>query len=206
MSDPDPNVLLQAARGDHDALSRLVKQHGLVVRRRLADKIPRQWQSVLSVDDVMQQTYTDAFVYMDRFDPNGSQSFTSWLMTLARCNLIDAVRMLDAEKRGKGRRRIEPQPADDSMAALTELLGVTGSTPSRHAARAEACDAVRTAIEQLPDAYRMVIELHDIRGQPMASVAEALQRSPGAAYMIRARALRRLRALMGDISSYLTTT
>lgn len=205
MAESEHELLVQAAAGDHAALSTLVKQHGLIVRRNLANRIPRRWQSVLSVDDVMQQTYTDAFVYMDRFDPNGAQSFTSWLMTLARCNLIDAVRMLEAEKRGKGRKRVEPVSRDDSIVALTELLGVSGSTPSRQVARAEARDALRSAIERLPEAYRKVVEMYDIQGQPMVDVAEALNRSPGAAYMIRARALRRLRALMGDISSYLST-
>jgi RNA polymerase sigma factor (sigma-70 family) len=152
----------------------------------------------------MQQTYIDAFVDMNRFVPNGKGSFPAWLSSLAKCNLVDAVRMLEADKRGGNHRRIEPRSRDESFTALHDLLEPDRSTPSRHAARDEACAALQWALQQLPDAYRQIVDLYDLKGQSVQEVARKLKRSPGAVFMIRARAHRRLREIMGRASHYLT--
>ena len=200
----DGNLMGQAARGDGDALTHLLKRHGPVVRMRLAGQIPRRWRPVLSVDDVMQQTYIDAFVDLDRFVPNGRGSFPAWLHSLAKCNLIDALRTLEAEKRGNNHRRIEPRTREDSFTALHEWIGETCSTPSRHAARDEACATLQWAVQQLPETYLQVVEMYDLQDRPINDVARKLNRSPGAVFMIRARAHRRLREIMGHASHYLT--
>lgn len=205
MGSSDQDLLSQAASGDEQALTRLLQEHGPIVRQRLAPRIPHRWQSVLSVDDVMQQTYTDAFLDMDRFTPTGEGSFTAWLTSLAECNLTDALRMLDAAKRGKDHQRIEPQAGHDSFLVLHELLGATRSTPSQHVARDEARTALERAIQQLPDTYRRVVEMYDLEARPVEEVARVLKRSPGAVYMVRARAHRRLRDLMGNTLKYFST-
>jgi RNA polymerase sigma-70 factor (ECF subfamily) len=193
------------AKPDRQTLPQLLERHGPVVRQRLAAQIPRCWQSVLSVDDVMQQTYTDAFLDIDRFVPHGEDSFAGWLASLARCNLVDALRMLEADKRGPERRRSESRVGEDSVTALCELLDSPSATPSRQAARDEARTALERAIRQLPDAYRLVVQMYDLENRPVEEVARALGRSPGAVYMVRARAHRRLRELMGATSRYFST-
>ena len=130
-------------------------------------------------------------------------AFESWLATIAKHNLLNAIQMLEAEKRGGKRRRIEAD-RDDSYVALYELLGCTTTTPSRAAARREAHDALRGAIEKLPDDHRQVVQMYDLEGRPVQEVAAAMNRSPGAVFMIRARAHRTLGRLMGTASKYLT--
>lgn len=204
MGSSGEDLLSQAASGDRDILKRLLKEHGPAVRERLVGKIPERWQSVLSLDDVMQQTYTDAFLNVDRFVPHGEGSFTAWLSTIAQRNLIDALRMLEADKRSQGHRQIQPQAWKDSFVALHDLLSAAGTTPSRHVARDEACTALQAALQQLPEAYRRAVEMFDLQGRPMEEVARALKRSPGAVYMVRTRAHQRLRELMGSDSKYFT--
>ena len=204
MGSSDDDLLSQAASGDGRALAELLEEHTSVVRQRLAGKIPRRWQSVLSLDDVMQETYTDAFLDIDRFTPEGDGSFTAWLMSLARCNLVDALRMLKAEKRGGNHQRVEPQTREDSCVALYEVLGATQTTPSRCAAREEARAALEHAIQQLPETYRRVVQMYDFEDRPVEEVGRALKRSAGAVYMVRARAHRRLQAIMGSVSKYIT--
>ena len=201
-SSSDSVLLRQATSGDGHALEELLQGHGHVVRRRLAGEIPRRWQSALSMDDVMQQTYADAFLDIDRFVQDGEGSFTTWLTTLAKCNLVDALRMLQAEKRGNGRRRIQPEARNESFVALYELLDAGRTTPSQHLAREEARTALECAIRQLPESYRRVVEMYDLRGESVDKVAQALKRSPAAVYMVRARAHRRLREVMGNPSKY----
>ena len=191
---------------DQDVLTELLKEHAAGIRQRLAGKIPSRWQSVLSLDDIMQQTYVDAFLGFDQFVPGGEDSFAAWLFTIANRNLIDALRMLEADKRGGDRWQALPAVCDDSLLGLYELLGVTDSTPSRLVARGQACSALERALQRLPEDYRQVVRMFDLEGRPMAEVAQVLGRSPGAAYMLRERAHSQLRAALGNVSTYLSRT
>ena len=202
MADSDGERLGQAIQGDERALTELLEKHGPAIRRRLAGAIPKRWQSLLSEDDVLQQTYVDAFRDIGRFVGDDGRAFERWLHTLAKRNMLDAIKMLEADKRGGDRRRIEPGSRDESMVALYEVLGGTVTTPSRKAARQEAGDALKKALESLPTAYRQVIELYDLDGRPIEEVAAALERSCGAIYMLRSRAHRLLSEIMGSQSKY----
>jgi RNA polymerase sigma factor (sigma-70 family) len=190
--------------GDTDALTELLVSEGPALRARLANEVPARWRSVLSADDVMQETYIDAFLDVKQFVPRGPGAFTAWLVTLARRNLVDAIRMLEAEKRGRSYRRLERRATDDTLVALHEQLGRAPTTPSGHAARSEACSHLEQAIAQLPPAYRQVIEMYDLEGRPVAEVAAALSRSTGAVFMLRSRAHRLLSANLGTASRYLS--
>ena len=180
----------------------LLSQHGPLVRQRLEGRIPRRWQSLLSIDDVMQQTYTDAFLFADRLRSGDSDSFSPWLLAVAKSNLIDALRMLQAEKRGRNHRRVNAFVGEESFVALYEHVAATDTTPSRHAARNEVCAAVEWALLQLPEQYRLVVRMYDLEGRPMIEIAHLLQRSVGAAHMLRKRAHDRLRELMGNATRY----
>ena len=108
MSTSADDLLDQAVSGNRDALATLLEQYGPRIRQGLTCQIPPRWQAVLSADDVMQQSYVDAFMDISGFDPRGEGSFIKWLRTLTKRNLLDAIRMLEAEKRGKRRRNIRP--------------------------------------------------------------------------------------------------
>jgi RNA polymerase sigma-70 factor (ECF subfamily) len=199
-------LLDRAVGGDGEALAALLERHGQRVRRQLKGQIPQRWQGILSLDDVMQQTYQDAFLDVACLEPRGEAAFVAWLLTLARRNLLDALRMLDAEKRGKQWRRLRPRPDDDSLAFLAERLGCVKSTPSRRAARHEARACLEQAIARLPPAYRIVVQMYDLAGRSVVDVAALLNRSPGAVFMLRARAHRYLQKILGTGSRYLSDT
>lgn len=205
MASSGDDLLRRAASGDRDALRALLKKHGPAVRRQLIGRIPRQFQSVLSIDDVMQQTYTDVFLNIGHFVLLKEGSFRAWVLKIANHKLIDALRMLEAEKRGADSRRVQPEVQEDSFVALYEMLSAGLTTPSRHVARGETRTAIQQALQQLPQDYRRVVHMFDLEGRPMEEVAEALGRSPGAAYMLRSRAHHRLRELMGSPSKYFGT-
>lgn len=198
----DDEHLKLACGGDADALTELLKHYGPIIRQDVARQIPRRWQALLSEDDVMQQTYADAFRSIRRFKPRGEGSFAKWLVSLARCNARDAIKMLQAEKRGGSRRRIEVTNTNESMCALYEQLATSGTSPSQHAARAEATSALSQAIQGLQPTYHQVVQMYDLEGRPMDEVAQVLKRSPGAVYMLRARAHDQLREELGTASQF----
>ena len=196
------NLELRAVEGDQDALTRLIELHDATLRGKLGGKIPKRWQAVLSLDDLMQETYTDAFLDIADFTPRGDGAFEAWLITVAKHNVISAVRSLEAEKRGGKRQRVETARQDESFLALYQLLGCTTTTPSRHAARSEAKEALGKALDRLPNDYRTVIKMYDLEGRPIDDVAGAMDRSPGAVFMLRARAHGALRRLLGSPLQY----
>lgn len=204
MARTDQELLDQARAGAQEAVAELLERHGPPVRAGLRGAIPARWQSLLSEDDVMQQTYADAVLGLEGFEPRGDGAFRGWLAALARHNLLDAIKWLEADKRGgRDRRRLE-QPDEQSYAALWEHLAVTSATPSRSAARGEARGVLAAALEKLPPLYRRVIELYDLRGAPAEEVAAELNRSKGAVFMLRSRAHERLAGLLGPQSAFFT--
>jgi RNA polymerase sigma-70 factor (ECF subfamily) len=202
MANSDSELLERARSGDRDALVALLEQHGPAVRRRIAGRIPRRWRSVLSDDDVMQQTYADAVLGIGRFEPRGEGAFAAWMIRLAECNLFGALRMLRARKRGGDRHRVEPPSGGEFTPALEELLATSSGTPSRKVALHEATSTLTSTLDKLPPVYRRVIELYDLEQRPIDDVAHRLERSQGAVYMLRARAHERLAETMGRASNY----
>ncbi len=200
----DDQRLAAAVGGDQDALVALLKHHSEEVRQHVA--VPRRWQSLLSLDDVMQQTYVDAFRDIHRFVPRGEGAFPAWLKRLAHHNLLDAIKLLEAQKRGAGHRAIQPAGRDDSCAALYEMLSASSMTAGGKVARKEAVSFMGRAVEHLPPTYRLVVEMYDLQQRPVEEVAAALGRSAGAVYMLRTRAHRLLAELMGRASKYLSGT
>ncbi|MCA9286822.1 MAG: sigma-70 family RNA polymerase sigma factor [Phycisphaerales bacterium] len=195
-------LVRRAVAGDEDALVALLEEHGGVVRGRITATFPRQWQSLLSVDDVLQQAYSDAFMGIRRFEPHGTGAFLAWLSRLAKNAMLDAIAMLEAAKRGGGRQRINPGP-ERSLETLLGAVTNTGNSPSGVVSRAEALAALTAAIERLPATHRAVITNYDLLCQPIEEVASSLGKTVGATYMLRARAHRMLAETMGTRSMFL---
>ena len=199
----DPRIAA-AVHGDRDALAALLHEHGAEVRRRIAAETPADLSATFDIDDVMQITYLEAFLRIGRFDPPRTAEFVAWLTRIARNNLIDALRELRAAKRPPpARRQYGPAEAELSSVAFLEGLGWTSTTPSRQAAAGEMHAELRAALGRLPPDYRRVIELYELEGRTVAATAAALDRSEGAVFMLRARAMDRLReilAISGGIS------
>jgi len=200
----DDELLTAALAGERDALVELLERVGPRVRARIAGKITGYLQSVLDEDDVMQVTYLEVVTRLDRFNGGGAAGFTSWVSRLAENNLIDAVRMLEADKRPDPRKRVERSPSADSDSgiALVELVGVTVTSPSQLAAREDIAAALNRVLSRLPSDYERVVRLYDLEQRPIEAVCQELGRTSGAVYMLRARAHERLRELLPSESRF----
>lgn len=207
MSKPDPEALLKKAMdGDRSCLVDLLEIVGPQVRARIAPKVTGHLRTSVDVDDLMQVTYVEAVTRLDHFKGGGTSGFLAWMTRLAENNLIDAVRALEAARRPDPHKRVSMQPnSDQSMVALVEVLGITTTTPSRHAARSEGVRALNAALAQLPPDYEKVVRMYDLECRPAEEVAKELGRSEGAVYMLRARAHERLKELMGPAAKFFST-
>ena len=188
-------------------LMTLMEKYGLEIRRRIAAEIPAVYRSLLDADDVMQETYTDAFLAADRDHLPQIRAFRAWLHKIAECNLRDALKHLDAYKRGEVRQRRDLHSQGDSYNVLYEELvpdsrSYGGKTPSNENILNERRKAVMAAVNRLPDPHRTVILLYDIEERSIDEVALNIGRSVGATYMIRYRALEMLREILGSGSRF----
>ena len=197
MSIVDGDVAL-AIGGDVKALERLIALHHKELRQGLEEKIARRHRAVLAADDVLQVTYTEAFLRIGQFSPDGRGSFEGWLTRGAENNLKDAIRALEREKRLPRDRRIVRDSDAESYTTLLASLSASGTTPTRHASREEAKAIIDAALDELPPDYGKVIRLYDLEGLPIDEVAKSLDRRRGAVHMLKARAHERLRELLGD--------
>jgi RNA polymerase sigma-70 factor, ECF subfamily len=197
-------TLDKAMRGDSKALMSLLEELGPKVRGRIESRISPHLRSSLDADDVMQVTYLEAVLRLQRFQGGGASGFLAWLSRLAENNLIDAIRALEAARRPDPSKRVTagPRSGHESMLALIDVLSGSMTTPSRHAARGEAVRHMEEALKSLPGDYERVIRLYDLEGKPMDEVARELGRTEGAAYMLRARAHDRLREAMGPPGNF----
>ncbi len=203
---PEHDALLAKAQsGDRTALVALLEQLGPIARIRIEHKITPPWNSMLEADDVMQITYMEVVTRLSTFKQGGASGFLAWLTRMAENNLIDAVRALESSRRPGPSKRVTPSGADESSEMFLQLIGMTNATPSRDAAKGEAGRLIDRALKALPPDYEKVVRLYDLDGKSITEVAEALGRSEGATWMLRARAHDRLRDQLGGQDRFFST-
>ena len=128
MRDDQEQLLRQAAAGDEEALSELLKRYAPQISRQL--HIRSAHLSKLDTEDILQVTFLEAFLNIRHFDPDRADSFSGWLLRIAENNLHDMVRELHRAKRPPPERQLCRTP-DESCTALLEFLMADSATPSR---------------------------------------------------------------------------
>lgn len=204
MLETGSELIERAVRGDADALRELLIKHGPRTRSIIGSTMGAKWRAQLDEDDVMQVAYLEAFVHIGEFLGRDEAAFGRWLTRIAENALRDAVRALQRDKRPDPDRRVERPAATDSLTTLLNTLQHSTKTPSSHAAREEARQALAAVLERLPEDYATVVDLCDLKGMTVRDAAAKMGRSVGAVHMLRARAYAQLRSLMGNASQYLS--
>jgi RNA polymerase sigma-70 factor, ECF subfamily len=126
-----------------------------------------------AAEDVVAETFLRAWVALPRYRNTGAP-FVAWLYGIARHVVADERA---AQRRVEPRAEVPDRPTDPDQ---DDRL------------------ALAMAIERLPRVHRRVIELKFLIGLTNAEVAAALGKSVGAINTQQWRALRSLRAMMGE--------
>jgi len=137
-------------------------------------------------------------LHIAEFAPTREGAFEAWLSTIATNVLRDAIDWLGALKRGGGRTGVQPISPEHSAQTLIETLGVDTATPSQTMAMRDWTVRLQAALETLPQKHQTVVRLFDLQQLSAQSVAHELDCSVGAMYMLRRRALWKLRELLGS--------
>jgi RNA polymerase sigma-70 factor (ECF subfamily) len=205
MVESQHELIGKAVAGDRIALQELLFLHFTQLQHQISPKLPGALRHVLSVEDVLQETFLQAYRDIEQFDVASGVSFLSWLRAIADHRLADTVKGLNRQKRGGGRRRAVPAvgPRSSSIADLLETLPDTACTPSRLAAHREAATAVQVAIGALPDGQREAVRLRFLDGKSLPETAAAMGRTPSAVRSLIHRAKLQLSQALGHASQWL---
>src|SRR5262249_38946462 len=145
----------------------------------------------------VQETLLKAHQYFDQFRGRTEAELTTWLRQILARNLTDLVRRYQvAESRQVQRERSLEQMLDESSQALANLVAGEANSPSEHAQRRELSVVLADALADLRPDYREVLVLRSLEELDWDQVARKMDRSTGAARLLWARALTRLRPLI----------
>lgn len=166
----------------------------LLARLQLGTRL----RSKLDASDVVQQAILQAHTARDQFRGATEAEWLGWLRAILANALASSARRFTAEARDLGRERSLEVALDQSASRLACLLSADQTSPSAGAVRAEEILGLAQAMAGLPEDQRSVIELHHLKGLPVAQVAEILGKSRPAVAGLLFRALKTLRNQLGD--------
>jgi RNA polymerase sigma-70 factor (ECF subfamily) len=148
-----------------------------------------------SASDLVQETFLEAHRDFSRFGGQTPEELRAWLRQLLPHNLADFTRRY----RGTAKRAGRELPLDGGSASGGAGLGLAGAdpSPSAEAVAHEQAEALRQALQRLPEDYRQVILFRYQEQRSFEEIGQLLQRTPNAARLLWLRAVERLKQELG---------
>lgn len=160
----EADLVRLAQQGESDAF-RVIMQRGNQQLFRVARSVVRD---DAEAEDVVQETYVRAFAALGSF--RGEASVMTWLTRIAL-----------NEAHGRLRRRrwlVDLQELETASGARAIVVPLLADNPEADAARAEIRKLIERAIDDLPEAFRIVFVMRDIQGWTIAETAANLDLKP----------------------------
>lgn len=140
----------------------------------------RRWVGPQRSEDLLQRTFLKVHRARDRYRRGAPVG--PWVLSIARHVAIDDMRRRGRAREDLTREGALPEPAPGGGPPLAE--------------RFEVIEAVRAAVDGLPDSQRTVVAMHKLEERPFREVARSLGIKEGAARIRAHRAYGRLRAAL----------
>ena len=197
------DLLDRVAGDDPSAEGRLWERHREPLRRMIGLRLDRAVGRRVDASDVVQEVLLKASGRLADYLKSPGLPFHLWLRQIARDHVIDAHR----KHRVAGSRSVDREApmaasfADRSSIELAARLRDPSPTPAAAALRRELERRFQEAIGELDELDREVILLRHFEQLSNGEAARALGLSEPAAGMRHLRALRRLRAILGESPS-----
>lgn len=195
------NLLVQAGQGDREAMNRLLELHRASLRRVIQMRLDRAVARRVDASDIVQDVLLEANDRLADYLADPRMPFHLWLRHMAKDRIIEMHR----RHRGAQRRSLDreqslasPQFADQSSINLAQMLVDNELTPAAENIRRELEQRFLIAVDQLEDDDRDIILMRHFEQLGNSEAAVALGLSPAAAGMRHLRALRKLRAILGE--------
>jgi RNA polymerase sigma-70 factor (ECF subfamily) len=198
MPDTRPKVvqwLSDARAGSQEALGRLLETCRAYLLLVAEHELASDLRAKGGASDLVQQTNLEAVRDFGHFHGQTEADWLAWLRRLLLNNLVSFTRLYrDTEKRQVTREvPLEPGSSTDPR-GIEPRAG--GDSPSELIVKAEADEAIRRAVERLPEDYGRVIKLRYGEGRSFEEIGALLGLTANAATKLCLRAVRRLQQEM----------
>jgi len=161
-------LLVRGARDRNEAAIRAIMQQN---NRRLFRVARGILRNDAEAEDVVQETYVRAFTHLESF--RGESSFATWLTRIAMNEALGRARRL--------RPHVELSDLKSGVLEAQIIQFPQSSNPSdpeKSMAQREIQHVVERAVDELPEAFRIVFITRVIEGMSVEETAELLQLKP----------------------------
>lgn len=196
---PQIEQLIRAARhsqpGSLAGLLEIYRNYLVLVARTSLDAAV---QAKAAPSDMAQETLIKAHENFGQFQGTTEAELLAWLRQILANNIADLIRRYRSDARQVSRE----VPLDDvvrsSTDAIQQLAAGGESSPSRQYQRHETAVVLADALALLSADHREVIILRSIQQLEWSQIARKMRRTPDAARVLWARALKQLRPLLEE--------
>jgi RNA polymerase sigma factor (sigma-70 family) len=183
MTEPDPeksvDLLRRAQAGDEQACNDLLARYLPRLERWASRKMPLTVRTMLDTGDIVQEAIVRALRHLDTIEIRSDKTLEVYLKRAITNRIIDMYR----------------RPRRDHE-EINEDVPAGGPSALDLAIGHEAMERYEDALEELSEADCQIIAMHTDLGLNHVEIGEELGKSPDAARMALARALKRLAAAM----------
>lgn len=184
----------QAANQDERPLESYHDYLRLLARLQLGPRL----RAKLDASDIVQQTLLQAHASRTQFRGQSETEWLAWLRAILANVLAAAARGFATEARDVGRERSLEAVLELSSSRLEVLLAADQSSPSERTVHSEELLRLAQEMARLPPDQQRVVELHYLKGLPVAEIAKLMDRSRSAVVGLLFRGLKKLRAGLRD--------
>ena len=184
----EQELIARLKAGDQAAYAELVEQHA----GRIYNLALRMLGDETLAEDVLQETFLNAFRAIDRFE--GRSSLGTWLYRIA-----NNAALMHLRKREPTTYSLDEPLETDSGEEVPRQFFDFCCLPERDLLSNEARREMLTAIDDLPETLRVVFLLRDIEGLSTRETAEQLNLSVSA---VKTRLMRARLALRERLADY----
>lgn len=183
----DPVLVKAAQKGDMLAFEELVARHRDKIYARAFSVVRNQEEAI----DLSQEAWVKAWQRMQQF--HGDSSFGTW-MTRIVINLC-----LDQLRRRKRQQTDSLDALNDESGGVERYMPPVTINPTARLERAEVRQRIDSAMQELSDAHRTVLVLHEFEQMEYKEIAKTVGCSIGTVMSRLFYARRRLAALLSDL-------
>jgi RNA polymerase sigma-70 factor (ECF subfamily) len=185
-------LLLLARQGSKEALGRVLESCRRVLLRAAKRQIPAQIQTKRAASDLVQETFLEAQRDFEQFLGATRAELSAWLFRILQNNCTNLV----CAYRYRRKREISREVRLDDASLSVEsgrAAEARNPGPSKLAIVQEEAQIVSSALRQLPDHHRTILQLRFTDRLSFKEIGDRLGCSAEAARKIFNRTLRQLR-------------
>ncbi|MEZ6118626.1 MAG: RNA polymerase sigma factor [Pirellulaceae bacterium] len=184
-----------------DQLERVFSTHRAYFLQRIERRIGMNPYVDFAAEDVLQEAFADAHRAADQLKSQEQAAIVAWLEKIVDNRLAQTFRDRARLKRGGPNWR--NAAADGSIRALArELADQNAETGSDRYLKREVKDAIRDAIQALPDQQQRIVTAYYLDHQSLDQIAAEEELTKGAVRSILFRAKQTIKELLGNSSRW----